>query len=53
MWGIYEMQRRQLHLKWWRLEHLSKYDRETMMANQPYLEEIAPPEIVEMFESIT
>lgn len=52
MWGIYEMQRRQLPLKWWRLEHLSKYDRETMMTNQPYLEEIAPSEIVEMFEAI-
>lgn len=53
MWGIYEMQRRQLPLKWWRLEHLSKYDRETMMANQPYLEKIAPIEIIEVFESIT
>ena len=52
MWAIYEMQRRQIPLKWWRLEHLSKYDRETMIANRPYLEEIAPPEVVEMFEAM-
>lgn len=52
MWAVYEMQKRQIPMKWWQLEHLSKYDREVMIANQPYLEKIAPPNIVELFESM-
>lgn len=53
LWALNEMKKKQIVLKWWELEQLTRCDRTIMMENLPYLIEIAPPEIVEMFESIT
>lgn len=52
MWAIYEMERRQVSLRWWELEHYTGCDRKTLVENLPYLKEIAPPEIIEAFESV-
>ena len=53
LWALNEMKKKQIVLKWWELEQLTRCDRTIMKENLPYLIEIAPPEIVEMFESIT
>ena len=52
-WALNEMERKQIPLKWWQLEQLTRYDRTIMIENLPYLIEIASPNIVELFESVT